>query len=279
MREVPALKECGRSGTRRAVPLLGLHRNAGIEICYIREGCYRWQVEGRSYKLEPGDGFVTMPWQAHGGEHGVLHRGSLDYAVIGLDRCGISGRWQWGKWTTLDRAARLYVERQLLRGSSPHLPDAQELGPLFERLWHERLIIRPGAVSLIHALLGEFLLIAARLTQRGRAARKITETRFAGVISQMEAQPEQPWTLAGMALRAGLKRTRFSELMHDHVGCSPMRHLERLRMEQARRLLTRNTPVTAVAHACGYSSSQAFATAFKRDSGITAGEFRRRSMV
>jgi AraC family L-rhamnose operon regulatory protein RhaS len=256
---------------------LGPHRNAGIEICYIREGCYRWQVEGRSYQLESGDGFVTMPWQEHGGEHGVLHRGNVDYVVIGLDRCGVGGRWRWGKWNTMDRITRLYVERHLLRGSSPQLSGAQELGPLFDRLWYERQSIRPGAASLIHALLGELLLVAARLTERGQTIQKITENRFARVLSELAAQPEQPWTLAGMALRAGLKRTRFSELMRDHVGCSPLRHLERLRMEQARRLLGRNLPVTEVAHACGYSSSQAFATAFKRDSGITASEFRRRA--
>ncbi|MBN8527047.1 MAG: hypothetical protein J0M02_17060, partial [Planctomycetes bacterium] len=109
--ELPMVSEQGCGCRFAAAASLGPHRNRGIELCRIRAGIYRWQVEGRVHRIGPGDGFATLPWQEHGGEGGVMHRGALDYVVIRLDRCTPAGRWAFGSWCGLDAEARRLVER------------------------------------------------------------------------------------------------------------------------------------------------------------------------
>lgn len=271
--EVPAIRELGRTAVRRSASRLPSHRNPGIEICLIHSGRFRWQVEGRGWEVEGGQGFVTLPWQLHGGEHGVLHRGALEFIVIGLPRCAPQGAWRFGADVPLDRDARRYVTERLRGNRVPVLADAGALAAPFARLWGELHRRDPGWRSLLRTTLAELLVGAARATgiDAAPAADPVVGTALALIAERLD----EPWQLADMAASAGMARTRFAERVRDATGLSPHRWLLRTRLERAQELLaTRRASITAIALDCGFASSQHFAAAFKREFGCTPSSWR-----
>ena len=76
--------------------------------------------------------------------------------------------------------------------------------------------------------------------------------------------------------RSRLSPARFYQAFKERTGTNPKDHLLRLRLEEAVRLL-RNQPdrsVIDIAHELGFSSSQYFATVFRRYLGTTPSRLR-----
>lgn len=79
-----------------------------------------------------------------------------------------------------------------------------------------------------------------------------------------------------LAALAGLSPARFHVHFKRITGSSPKDHLQRLRIEQAARRLWEapDLTITEVAHEFGFSSSQYFATVFRRYLGVSPGRHR-----
>lgn len=86
-------------------------------------------------------------------------------------------------------------------------------------------------------------------------------------------------TTEEMASSCGLKTTRFVELVRSQTNLSPLRFLNFCRLEYAAKLLQEQSgaSITHIALACGFSSSQYFATAFNLRYGCSPREFRRKA--
>jgi AraC family transcriptional regulator len=84
-------------------------------------------------------------------------------------------------------------------------------------------------------------------------------------------------SLAALALDAGLSRFHFCRAFKESTGLSPHAWLRQHRLEQAMNML-RDTeaPIALVAAELGYSSQTAFAAAFRRLTGETPSDWRRR---
>ena len=81
-----------------------------------------------------------------------------------------------------------------------------------------------------------------------------------------------------LARLCGLSVSRFKERFRDEVGVPPAEYLTRQKIEAAKSLLLAGDhSITDVAMDLGFSSSQYFATAFKRYTGRTPSEYRRRT--
>ncbi len=81
---------------------------------------------------------------------------------------------------------------------------------------------------------------------------------------------------AQMAALAGYSKSHFQRMFHKAFGETLRDYIRRIRMEtSACRLITAgDVSVTDIAYACGFSSSQAFARAFKAHYGIPPGQLR-----
>lgn len=273
--EFPMIYQMGRVKCRHAqIGGLSSHFNQGIEICYIRKGTFRWQAEGRVFQLDPGDGYVTLPWQLHGGEGDVRHRGLLDYVVIGLDRCEPKGRWKWGDWAAVDETTNRFVADTLRSNLNARVAGGQRIGELFDKLWAELSGPRPGRGPLVHAALVEMIIEVARRV-KARVTPSDMDGRVAAALNTVAMGLDQSWSLEEMAGLAGLGRTRFSDLVKKRTGVTPMKYLEQRRIERAQSLLLMtNRPVTRIAMDLGFSSSQYFAQAFARECGLSPKAYR-----
>ncbi|XVV16194.1 AraC family transcriptional regulator [Actinoplanes sp. CA-131856] len=91
------------------------------------------------------------------------------------------------------------------------------------------------------------------------------------VCALIEADPAAPRTLAGLGREAGASERTLSRRFRRDLGMTFPQWRTQLRLHRALILLAEGTPVTAVAHRCGWSSASAFIDVFRRTFGHTPG--------
>jgi transcriptional regulator GlxA family with amidase domain len=84
-------------------------------------------------------------------------------------------------------------------------------------------------------------------------------------------------TVEAMAARAHMSPRHFARAFRSETGLTPARYVERVRLEAARRRLEESDePVSAVASACGFGSSETMRRVFLRALEVGPAEYRRR---
>ena len=96
-------------------------------------------------------------------------------------------------------------------------------------------------------------------------------------IERLRSDSDADVSLSALASEAGLSRFHFCRAFKDSTGLSPHAWLRQHRLEQAMSML-RDTDdsIVSVAAALGYSSQTAFAAAFRKLTGETPSDWRRR---
>ncbi|MFF7011143.1 AraC family transcriptional regulator [Streptomyces fimicarius] len=89
----------------------------------------------------------------------------------------------------------------------------------------------------------------------------------------LRADPGDGRTLAELGRQVGAGDRTLSRLFRSDLGMTFPQWRTQLRLHHALILLTERTPVTAVAHQCGWSSASAFIEVFRRTFGHTPGSY------
>jgi AraC-like DNA-binding protein len=92
------------------------------------------------------------------------------------------------------------------------------------------------------------------------------------VVELIEATPEQPFTVAGLAMHAGVSERSLHAAFRRQLGISPMSYVRRRRLERAHDDLLRLDPatgvtVTDVALRHGFTHTGRFAAAYRQRFG------------
>jgi len=97
------------------------------------------------------------------------------------------------------------------------------------------------------------------------------------VIERLRSDNDADVSIDALASDAGLSRFHFCRAFKESTGLSPHAWLRQYRLEQAMNML-RNTDasIVSVAAELGYASQTAFAAAFRRLTGETPSDWRRR---
>lgn len=125
--------------------------------------------------------------------------------------------------------------------------------------------------------------LAARLLRRFSKARvppesatgSLGERQLQRVVDFMEANLDQPLSLADMASSCGLSPSHFARRFKCTTGTPPHQYLIRLRIERAKRLLKASMPIAEVAFECGFTHQEHLTSVFRRATGLTPAVFRR----
>jgi AraC-like DNA-binding protein len=91
------------------------------------------------------------------------------------------------------------------------------------------------------------------------------------VCDILQADPGDTRTLAELGRAVGASDRNLSRLFRTDLGMTFPQWRTQLRLHRALVLLAERTPVTTVAHQCGWSSSSAFIEVFRRSFGHTPG--------
>jgi AraC family L-rhamnose operon regulatory protein RhaS len=88
---------------------------------------------------------------------------------------------------------------------------------------------------------------------------------------------DMDWSLESMAKHCGMGRSQFNSYCRKLKNRTPMLYLTECRVNKAKRLLEnqKSMNITEIGMECGFQSSQYFATQFRKQTGISPGEYRK----
>jgi AraC-like DNA-binding protein len=260
-----------------------LHSLHATSVEYIRlylvlEGKYEWIIGGNKFNLYPGDLAVILPGQVFGGENGVLSIGTLVWLNLAVERAE-PGNMLLGRWSNLIKSESTTISKILWFNSSAILVRLKEIATLFQNIKNELTLQEIGYVTRVTNLIDElFINIARQITQQNNSQRDFPQT-FLKLEQTLRQNLAYQWTVEEMAALTGLGATAFNEKVKNYTGFSPLNYLINIRISEAIKLLNRpEQNVTSIALATGFYSSQHFSTTFKKLTGYTPSEFRKRNL-
>ncbi|MFE0101884.1 AraC family transcriptional regulator [Streptomyces sp. NPDC059009] len=141
----------------------------------------------------------------------------------------------------------------------------------------------PGQDVVLDRLLDLLLIAALRAWfSRPEAAapawyRALGDPVVGPVLRLLQDDPAHPWSIAGLAAKAGVSRASLARRFTELVGEPPMTYLTGWRLALAADLL-RDTELTigSIARRVGYGSAFALSSAFKRVYGVSPQDHRTR---
>lgn len=250
-----------------------------LRLYYIIEGKFEWRIEEQHYSLYPNDLVIVLPGQLLGGEKDFLDIGCVSWLHIQLKQLELTGKMVPGRWSSLSENESRVIGKILVLNNVPVLSKLKEAGILFQHLQHEFFNQEIGYSTRINQLIDElFILIARHLTRQNNSRRDFPQT-FMKLEQTLRESLSHQWTVEEMAALVGLGTTAFSEKVKSYTGFSPLNYLINIRISEALKLLKRqDVNVTDIALEVGFYSSQHFATTFKKLTGYTPSEFRKKNI-
>jgi AraC-like DNA-binding protein len=260
---------------------LDWHRNEGIELTYVSRGRTPFFVDRESFILESGSLTITRPWQQHRLGNPNVGASRLCWLILDVGVRRPHHEWRWPEWLVLCPEDLRRLTKLLSYNEQPVWQADDEIGAVFERLAGLAQGFSPSACqSRLRLHINELFVVllellktkSVRLDPHCISARRTVET----FLQALPTHLERPWTLAEMAQQCGLGTSAFSEYCRRVTNRSPMKYLARCRVEVAKDMLKSRPElsVTDVAFACGFQSSQHFATVFRNQVGRTPSRFR-----
>jgi len=102
-----------------------------------------------------------------------------------------------------------------------------------------------------------------------------TDPRLVAVCAALRRDPADARTLAALGAAVGVGERTLTRLFRTDLGMTFPQWRTQLRLYHALRMLADGSPVTTVAHACGWASTSAFIDVFRRAYGHTPGTHHR----
>jgi len=266
---------------------LDWHRNEGIEITFLLHGQGVYETSAGRWALNVGDVTVCPPWQLHriGDPHvGV---GTLLWFIIDTQIRRSDQAAKWPSWIILSEEDKakllsllLYSSSQVFHLSEKYVQTWKKLHRIL-RANSDKCPVSALAITINELLydLLEFHGTASKsetgvLKERSRS--ELTVQSFLDELRTMPEQLEHPWTLREMARLCRVSPTRFSECCRRLTNLSPLNVLNQMRVRRAETLIRGKSgkTITKIALECGFTTSQYFATVFKKWNGQTPSDFK-----
>lgn len=254
------------------VPLVGMHKqtqaSAGlvehahpgaIEICYVTSGERIYHVDGRDYVMKGNQLFITFPGEPHGSGQNPQGKGVLYWLHVVLPPRS-------RPFLCLTGADARPLVEGLRRLPARHFTGDRRLQTLFEDVFR-RLHEPQSPMTKLHIAMNlvvwfSVLLECAHAEHRHRPGCAPDIRR---VLEWLDAHVSEQVAVQRLAALVNLSPSRFKAKFKAEVGIAPAEYWLRRKVDRAGDMLHggRQT-VTQVAFALGFSSSQYFATVYKR---------------
>lgn len=261
---------------RQAGPPLALHKHAEdlIEFVFVAQGRQTYEINGNVCELEAGDVMVIRPGEFHSSGSFPEERGVFFWLGLTMPKTGEG-------YLGLPKhdAALLMDEFQRLQARS--FRAAARTQSYFEAVFSDLSVPSISISEVVRIrgnillLIGDLLVAAARHDLPG------TQPWRRAVSALMDARVRDPVNVAELAKALRMSPQLFSMKFKQHVHATPSEYLMRRKIELAKQELRRqpDLSITRIAMDLGFVSSQHFATAFKRITSMTPGQYRRQVCI
>jgi AraC family L-rhamnose operon regulatory protein RhaS len=259
------------------------HRNEGIEIMFLETGTMVFSADQKRYNLRAGQFTITRPWQLHKLGTPNIGPGRLHWLILDVGVRHPRQNWNWPSWMVLTKDDLAELTRKLLHNENPVWNATPPIQQSFREIartvetWNQPHAVSRLATHLNQLFMGILDALCEQQTQEAPdlTSRQRTVELF---LREVENNPKicsEPWTIESMAERCGMGVTAFSKYCRELVNVAPMKFLNRCRLDLAAQKLREKNglSITDIALACGFNSSQYFATRFRRRFKIAPSRF------
>lgn len=253
---------------------LNTHCNEGIEVAFLETGSIAFKVDGKSYPLKSGSLAVTRPWQPHSLGDPNIGPGRLHWIILDVDVKRPHQKWKWPDWFIMTPADIKKLTRLLSQNERHVLSASPQIASCFKQIAktiedsRSEFIISRLAILINQLFLSILDMLSSQPTQ---LLPELTSTRRTVELYLTQLKDDRQllariFTTAEMAQECSLSATRFTNLCREITNMTPIQYLNYHKVKLAELLLRQNKDlnITEVAFECGFSSSQYFATVFKR---------------
>lgn len=266
---LPELDIVGWLRFKKAMPNAlhpGRHRN-WTEILYMDHGQVDWWIEDTSYNFAAGHVLIISPNELHGAVHGVLQPCEHYWLRFRFPEDGIL------RGLTAEEQKKLQNFYSALPGRMFRCTSAVK--DEFQRLinaHHNRTDF--SEVTARCALLNILCTIAAepRYVSPDFGTAPLSP-KIQKVLRMLQDRLNEPPSVQEMAKAANMCEGTFRALFEKETGTPPNHYINLQRIREAKEMLKSGQTVTDTAFALGFSSSQYFATVFKKWAGISPSDY------
>ena len=263
---------------------LDWHYNEGIELTFLERGGVAYAVDSHHCHLRPDDLTVARPWQRHRVGDPSIGAGRLHWLILDVGVRRPHQPWRWPSWLVLTKKDMRELTDGLRQNERPVWRATPEIRHCFQRVAAAVETDRDGCnVSRLTALLNELFVLVLemfrqqqiRLDESLASTQRTVELFWADLRENLDHLAAEG-TVESMARQCGLGATHFIHHSKQLTNATPIQHLNQCRLQAAARMLRAEPQrsVIDVTMACGFTSSQYFATLFRRQFGRTPRDYR-----
>jgi AraC-like DNA-binding protein len=250
----------------------------GIKIFYVIEGKFEWEIDNQPITLFPNDVCLILPHQSFGSPKGVFDIGRLGWISLSPNHFDSKGELHLGIQSSISETDQRVIGRLFSLNRKPVLSNFKNAGEILQKIENELFNNELGYRNRVNSLIDELLILTARqLSKQDNQRRDFSQT-FQKLDQLLRENLAHTWTVEEMAGIVGLGTTAFTEKVKAYSGFSPLNYLINIRIAEAIKLMKRtDLNLTDIALDTGFYSSQHFSTTFKKLTGFTPGQFRKKS--
>jgi len=238
-----------------------LHMHDYYVICFIEQGLQSFSHHrikhltppGGLIVLNPGDDHTGEPADNKGFEYRALYPTPRHMEEAVFEMTGVTGKLPMFSNVRIDDPELVKSFRAL------HLSLNRETAPI-ER---ESLLI----TALTQLIMRYSEIYAPSITVKKDHHAVQQACRY------MHDHAAEGLTLTEIAKQVGLSRFYFLRVFRDEIGMPPHAYLESVRINKSKQLLETGLPLNQIAIETGFSDQSHFTNCFKRQLGVTPGQY------
>lgn len=265
---------------------LDWHRNEGIEIHFLESGSMPYSQEKKQTILNPNNLTITRPWEVHKVGNPNIQMGKFYWVILDVGVRRPHEKWKWPEWIVLtqedlDKLTKIlrHNNKSIWKANKRVRSVFQRIGQMVDTKNSEqnatlvRILINELLYSILDLFNDEQIVLNESLTDSLRSVNQF--------LNELDLNLFESWSIEKMADSAGIGLTRFTHHCKQLTNLTPMRYLMMKRLECSKKVLLESPELTVseVAYSCGFSSSQYFATVFKKQEKCTPQEYREKNLL
>ncbi len=236
------------------------------EICFIDKGSVEWWIDDKLYEAAPKSLFINRPGEWHGGESGLVQPCEMYWLQFYIPpKVELPG---------LDKRTQLELRDIFENMQHRSFAASATIKTFFDQLMNEHRQPQTYSLTVSRAAFHQLLIT----TVRDHAKKESFQypEGVAKALVWINKHLEQDIYSETLAEQASMSVAHFYKLFVQEVGLTPADYHLRQRMMVAKQeLRSSQNSITDIALELGFSSSQYFATVFKKVVGISPKDYRR----
>jgi AraC-like DNA-binding protein len=239
-------------------------------ICHLARGVQTYRVNEQTYHLRGGDQLLVLPGETLDTAGTPEEKGHLYWFTLRMKPVD-------APLFFLERKAAIELRKTLLALPTRHFTAHSEAEELAATILNT---LQPKSARMIDRLAASqamlrYLFQIIEAINSAKTARP--SPRIQRSLDHIAAHLSEPLAVPDLAHLIGLSESRFKNRFRAEIGAPPGDYVLRSKINSACQTLAQtDTTITQLAHSLGFSSSQYFATVFRRFTGDTPTTYKRK---